>query len=147
VTAAIETSGAAHLRTVLPVVVDYVNHIAQGADLDGLRNEAVKAGAVEHLPLIDALIAAREAAYGKAGTAPDWWYEDGCDMAAYRGRLRGLAEDAMVQVVTRPNHPDVPLATREAMAEAVVDALTADGYAITYVGAPTSIHPTMSEGS
>ncbi|MGR6922603.1 hypothetical protein ACU635_50830 [[Actinomadura] parvosata] len=133
-TAAIATSEAGRLRTVLPVVVDYVNHIVDGADLDGLRQEAIKAGAVEHLPLIDALIAAREAAYGKAGTAPDWWHDADGDMAAYRGRLMDLANDAMVQVVMRPGHPDVPLATREAMAEAVIDALTADGYVVTYVG-------------
>ncbi|MEV0616142.1 hypothetical protein AB0I81_22705 [Nonomuraea sp. NPDC050404] len=143
----IQTTEGKHLRMVLPVLVDYVNHIGQGVDLYGLRDQAAEIGAVEHLPLIDALIAAWTATDGKAGTTTPDWREPGEDMAAYKRRLQVLAEDAMVEVVKRPNHPDVPLATREAMAEAVVDALTANGYVVTYVGGAAARPPTATSSS
>lgn len=56
---------AEYRRTVLPVVVDYVEHVVHGADLDKLKRAAEQVGASE-LPLINALIAVR----GALSTAP-----------------------------------------------------------------------------
>lgn len=58
-----------YFRTVLPVVVDYVKHIA-AADLDRLKRIAEHDKAVHELALIQALIVARDAAQRAAKAAP-----------------------------------------------------------------------------
>ncbi|MDX3111542.1 hypothetical protein, partial [Nonomuraea angiospora] len=58
-----------YFRTVLPVVLDYVDHIA-AADLDRLKRIAEHDKAMHELAVIQALIVARDAAQRVAEAAP-----------------------------------------------------------------------------
>lgn len=64
------TSEAEYLRTVLPVVADYVRQLAAGADLDRLKRAAQHAEAVHELAVIQALIVARDAVKRAAEAVP-----------------------------------------------------------------------------
>lgn len=56
---------AEYLRTVLPVLADYLRHIVDGADLDRLQRVARLRGTTADVALLDGLIAARDAAKRK----------------------------------------------------------------------------------
>lgn len=79
-----KTADAEYLRTVMPVLKDYVKTIVDGAELDRLKAVAERTGAVAELPLINALIAVRDAVTRKpAATAPPEHTQAGPAFVAY----------------------------------------------------------------
>ncbi|WP_084963346.1 hypothetical protein [Thermoactinospora rubra] len=100
-----KTADAEYLRTVMPVLKDYVKTIVDGAELDRLKAVAERTGAVAELPLINALIAVRDAVTRKpAATAPPEHTQAGpAFVAVYRVRLQII--DKLVGGV--PSSPSV----------------------------------------
>jgi hypothetical protein len=124
------TADSDYLRMVLPVVVDYLDHIWDGADLDRLRRAATRGKAVRQAVLIDALIAAKAAA-ACLGRPLE---EESAQAARHDSGARAVMFNAISRISSQETDGQLPIAARDAMVAAALDDLADHGYVVTYIG-------------